>query len=141
MGTDTPIDHRPIIFFDGVCNLCNGAVRFIIRRDPDSYFRFATLQSAYARKFLSEMGYHEFSEMDSIILIKEGNIFVKSDAALGIARHLSGIWPALYGLRIFPRYLRNFVYDLVANNRYKWFGKKDACMIPTPEIRSRFIED
>ena len=141
MGTDTPIEHRPVIFFDGVCNLCNGAVRFIIRRDPDSYFRFATLQSAYARKFLSEMGYHEFSEMDSIILIKEGNIFVKSDAALGIARHLSGIWPVLYGLRIFPRYLRNFVYDLVANNRYKWFGKKDACMIPTPEIRSRFIED
>lgn len=87
------------------------------------------------------MGYHEFSEMDSIILIKEGNIFVKSDAALGIARHLSGIWPVLYGLRIFPRYLRNVVYDLVANNRYKWFGKKDACMIPTPEIRSRFIED
>ena len=143
MGTDTPIEHRPVIFFDGVCNLCNGAVRFIIRRDPDSHFRFSTLQSDYARKFLTEMGYHNFPEpeMDSIILFKEGHIFVKSDAALNIARHLSGIWPVLYGLRIFPRFLRNLAYNVVAKNRYKWFGRRDACMIPTAEFRSRFVED
>ncbi|MCB0556214.1 MAG: thiol-disulfide oxidoreductase DCC family protein [Phaeodactylibacter sp.] len=128
----------PILLFDGVCNLCNGAVQFIIRRDPNAVFRFASLQSEFARKSLAEHKKNS-DDLDTVVLLEEQQLYVKSDAALRAVRYLSGLWPLLYGFIILPRPLRNAVYDWVARNRYRWFGKKSQCMIPRPEWRERFL--
>ncbi len=128
----------PVVLFDGVCNLCNGWVRFVIDRDPKGVFRFAPLQSETAKTLLEP--FDGLVGVDSIILNESGRTFVKSDAVLRIAGRLSGLWPLLSAFRIVPRFLRDWVYDLVARNRYHWFGRRDQCMIPTPEIRSRFLE-
>jgi len=139
MGTPNPLEDRPLILFDGVCNLCNGSVQFIIRHDPLGYFKYASLQSAAGQHHL-----HKFnlpvSQIHSVILIKGEKMFQKSDAALEIVRNLNGLWPALSIFKIIPLVLRDWLYDVVARNRYVWFGKKDSCMIPTPELKSRFIE-
>ena len=127
-----------IILFDGVCNLCNDAVKFIIRHDKKDVFRFTALQSAVGMVMVTEQGI-DTSKIDSIILIDEDKSFAKSTAALKIARHLEGGYPLLYGFMIVPNFIRNWVYDIIAKNRYKWFGKKDACMIPTPELKKKFL--
>jgi predicted DCC family thiol-disulfide oxidoreductase YuxK len=124
-----------IVLFDGICNLCNGAVRFILVRDPRGRFRFASLQSNVARRLLKGDGPPE-----TIILIDAGKIYSKSTAALRIARGLRFPWPLLYGLVIVPRFLRDVVYDWVARNRYRWFGKRDTCMLPTPQMKERFLD-
>lgn len=131
--------HAPVVLFDGVCNLCNGSVLFIIRRDPKLVFRFAALQSKFGREQLVAHGLDP-DRLHSIILLYEGKAYQQSRAALEIARRLSGLWPLLYIFIIVPPFLRNWLYDLIATNRYRWFGKKDQCMIPTPELRSRFVE-
>jgi predicted DCC family thiol-disulfide oxidoreductase YuxK len=128
----------PVILFDGVCNLCQGWVRFVIARDRRARFRFASLQSNVARTLLAE--HPETHGTDSIVLVDDGRAHMKSTAALRILRELGGAWSALQVFRIVPRPLRDAVYDLVARHRYRWFGRRDACMIPTPEIRSRFID-
>lgn len=128
-----------IIAFDGVCNLCNGAVNFIIDRDPKNRFRFVALQSETGQELLSRYPPAD-GPVNSIVLISEGKSYVKSDAALAIARHLSGVWPVLTVFKILPRFLRDAVYDLIARNRYRFFGKQDACRLPTPELKSRFLE-
>lgn len=138
MGTDHSIE-KPIILFDGVCNLCNSSVQFIIKRDKKEQFLFASLQSDYAKEQLPD----ELSDskaFQSIVLKEKDEIKTKSTAALAIARYLSGWWPILYTFIIIPKFLRDWVYDLIAKNRYKWFGKKDQCMIPSPELKSRFID-
>ena len=131
------IDH-PIILFDGVCNLCNNSVQFVIRRDQQRKFRFASLQSNVGQHYLQRFGVKP--DVYSIILIQDGRVFDRSSAALEIAKNLSGAWPAFYTLKIIPKFLRDIVYDFIARRRYKWFGKKDECMIPTPDLKDRFLE-
>ncbi|HUF02848.1 MAG TPA: thiol-disulfide oxidoreductase DCC family protein [Aridibacter sp.] len=126
------------VLFDGVCNFCNSSVNFIIRRDKDGYFNFAPLQSEVAGELLADKDIDR-EETDSVILIEDGEAFVYSTAALMIARKLDGNWPLLYALMVVPRPIRDFFYKLFAKHRYKMFGKKDQCMIPTPEMRERFI--
>ncbi len=130
---------KKIILFDGVCNLCNGAVQFIIKRDGGDRFRFAALQSELGQE-LCRARHIDTTQIDSIILIDPGiAYYVKSDAALEIARELRGYgWMPLM-LGWIPRGVRDAVYDLVARNRYRWFGKKDQCMIPTPELQKKFL--
>lgn len=132
--------NKKIVLFDGVCNLCNNSVVFIIQHDQKDVFRFASLQSEIGKKLTAERGIDP-SEVDSIVLIDPGNAyFVKSSAALEIARELSGYsW-----MRIFlhlPAWLRDFIYNLIAKNRYRWFGKKEQCMLPTPELKAKFLEE
>lgn len=130
--------EKKIILFDGVCNLCNNSVVFIIKRDKKDIFRFAALQSDTG-KMLTEKLSIDTSKTDSIILTEGDTYSVKSSAALKIARHLKGGYPLLYGFMILPAFLRNFIYDIIAKNRYKWFGRKESCMIPTPELKAKFL--
>jgi len=128
---------KDAIFFDGVCNLCNGTVNFVIKRDSKKRYKFASLQSEIARDILPNGS----QNLESIVLLKaDGKLLKKSDAALEIARHLKGAWFLLYGFKIIPTFIRNWLYDIVAKNRYKWFGKKDECPMPTPELKERFLE-
>src|SRR5437870_3390890 len=120
-----------IVLFDGVCNFCNGAVNFIIERDPEAYFKFAPLQSEIGEKLAVEYNIDK-SQIDSVILIEDGAAYTHSSAALRVARRLSGAWSWLYGFRIVPKFLRDFAYKLFAKYRYKMFGKQEACMLPTP---------
>lgn len=126
-----------IILFDGVCNFCNSSVNFIIARDRGDRFRFAALQSETGSRLKEEFG---LAGTDSIILVEDGRAFAHSTAALRIARRLSGGWPVLYVLIAVPRFLRDAAYRLFAANRYRLFGRKDACMIPTPEMRRKFLD-
>ena len=133
-----PTDHT-VVFFDGVCNLCNGFVRFLIPRDPRGILKFASLQSAYAREQLSHAGYDP-DQLYSIMVMRDGKILERSAAVMEIVRHLSWPWRAIRVFNILPRFICDFFYKLIANNRYRLFGKKDECMIPTPELKARFIE-
>ena len=127
-----------IILFDGVCNFCNGSVNFIIERDRAGYFKFAPLQSEIGEKLLRENGVDK-AQTDSVILIEDGKVYTHSTAALRIARKLEGKWSWFSHLTIVPRFIRDGFYRLFAKYRYKMFGKQEACMLPTPEIRSRFL--
>jgi len=130
---------KKIILFDGVCNFCNGAITFIIQRDKKDIFRYAPLQSEIGKELASK--HHiDLDKVDSIILVTEDKAYAKSTAALRIAKQLSAGWPLLAVFLILPRFLRDGVYDFIARNRYKWFGKKEACMIPTPELKSKFLD-
>ncbi|MGM0580412.1 MAG: thiol-disulfide oxidoreductase DCC family protein [Bacteroidota bacterium] len=129
--------QHPIIFFDGVCNLCNGAINFIIDHDNKGYFKFAPLQSAKAEKNIPKS---IRENTDSIILLDSDKIYSKSTAALKVAKKLDGLWKAFYVLIIFPKFIRDFVYDFIAKNRYKWFGKRESCRMPTEDIKNRFLE-
>jgi len=130
-------NQQAIILFDGVCNFCNSSVNFVIKRDRKAYFSFAPLQSKMAEKLFEK----QISELpDSVVLIENGNIFYKSTAALLIAKKLDGLWPIFYVLIIIPRSIRDWIYSLIAKNRYKIFGKKESCMIPDPALKARFLE-
>ncbi len=130
---------QPIILFDGVCNLCNNAVNFVIKRDKTNSIRFAPLQSEAANVLLGDYGIPTIG-MKSFILIENGKAYMQSTAALKVCKHLKGAWPMLYGLIIIPSFLRDGVYKWIAKNRYKWFGKKGECMIPTAELQSKFLK-
>jgi predicted DCC family thiol-disulfide oxidoreductase YuxK/O-antigen ligase len=130
---------HPILLFDGVCNLCNGSVQLIIRRDPEARFRFASLQSAVGQRYLGELGVDR-QAVDSVILIEGDRWYKESDAALRIARLLGGPWRALAIFRLLPRPLRDGLYRVIARHRYRWFGKRESCWLPTPELRSRFLD-
>ncbi len=129
---------KDIILFDGVCNLCNGAVTFIIQRDKKDYFRFAALQSPLGEALLKKHHVDPL-KLDSIILISNDLAFAKAEAALHVAKKMSGLWPLLYVFNILPNALLNPIYDFIARNRYQWFGKKEHCMIPTPDLKSKFL--
>jgi len=128
-----------MVLFDGVCNLCSASVQFIIARDPAGRFRFATLQSETAKRLLRDAGLSE-PHPDSLVLIEGDRIDTHSTAALRIARGLRAPWPLAYALVVVPRPIRDRIYDFVARRRYGWFGKRAACMVPTPELRSRFLD-
>lgn len=127
-----------IILFDGECNLCNSSVQFILKRDKIGYFQFASLQGEVGHKLIEQ--YSLQNTMDSFILIENDTCYSKSTAALRVCKKLNGAWKIISILRIVPRQIRDLVYNFVANNRYKWFGKQESCMLSTPEIRNRFLD-
>lgn len=139
MGENYTIENQDVLLFDGVCNLCNGAVNFIIDHDPKGQYKFAALQSAFGQAQLHTLGL-QTTDFDSLVLLSAGSVYKKSSAALRIAGNLNGLYPILKIFLIVPPFVRDGVYDLIARNRYKWFGKSDQCRIPTPELRARFIE-
>ena len=132
--------QESVILFDGVCNLCNGLVQFVLKRDKKRRFKFGSLQSAAARRLLSRFSHLDVDTVDSFVLIDAGHAYTKADAGLRVMNRLGGIYK-LFGVGfLLPRALRNGVYDFIARNRYKWFGKRDACMIPDEPVADRFID-
>ena len=129
---------HPIILFDGVCNFCNGAVNFTIKRDKKKVIKFAALQSDTGMQLIQQYGL-PVNDMSSFLFIEKGIVYNRSTAALKVCRHLKGLWPLCYGFMIVPAFIRNGIYDFIAKNRYKWFGVRQECMIPTPEVRARFL--
>ncbi len=132
-------ENKKIILFDGVCNLCNGSVQFVIKRDKKDIFRYAAIQSEIGQQLITER-HIDTRQVDSIILIEPGvAYFTKSDAALEIAGELGGLWKVTSIFKWIPKSIRDVIYDFVARNRYKWFGKQESCMIPTPELKAKFL--
>ena len=127
---------KAVILFDGVCNFCNSSINFVIRNDKKAYFQFAPLQGEIAQQLV---GNKIIPTPESVILLEDGKIYEKSTAALRIAKKLDGLWPIVYVLSIIPKLIRDPIYDLIARNRYNWFGKKESCMNPGPDIRNRFL--
>lgn len=128
-----------ILLFDGVCNLCNSAVNFVIKRDKKSLIRFAPLQSNAGQRLLKEHHLRN-NDLKSFILIEGVIAYTKSTAALKVCKYLTGLWPLLYGFIIVPKFIRDGLYDVVANHRYKWFGRQGQCMVPTTELKERFLK-
>lgn len=130
--------QQPVILFDGVCNLCNRFVQFVIRRDKKNIFHFAALQSEAGQMLLDDLHLPE-KKLTSVVLLANERVYTRSLAALKIFKMLGGPVKLLYGFIIVPSFIRNAVYRYIANNRYKWFGKKESCMIPTPALQSKFL--
>jgi len=131
------LENKKIILFDGVCNFCNGSVNFLIRRDFKKVFNFSPLQSDYGRLIIEKLNIPK--QIDSIILVVNDEYYIKSNAVIKIIKELKWYWRILIVVKILPQKTRDAIYDFVANNRYKWFGKKDSCMIPTDDIKARFL--
>ena len=132
------MNESPVILFDGVCNFCNRAVNFVIKRDKNKKIRYAPLQSAAGQKLVLTYGL-PVNKMESLVFIENGKAYRRSTAALRICRHLKTLWPLCYGCIIVPEFIRDGIYDWIARNRYKWFGVCEQCMIPPPEIKERFL--
>lgn len=135
-----PDSEQPILFFDGLCNLCNQFVQVVIRHDKKNSFRFSSLQSETGKLVLAHILKERGAIPDSLVLLYKGEIYIKSAAALKTASMLKGLYPLLTVGYILPRPLRDVIYDWVAKYRYKWFGKRDECMVPTAELQSRFLD-
>jgi predicted DCC family thiol-disulfide oxidoreductase YuxK len=131
-------EKKGIVLFDGVCNFCNRSINFMIRHDKNDYFRFAPLQSSTGEELMRKNGM-ETAKPDSVVLYEKGKLYTKTSAALRIARRLNGAWPLLYAFIVVPPFFRDIVYTIIARNRYRWWGKTEACMVPTPEVRRKFI--
>ena len=129
--------EQSIILFDGVCNLCNAAIQFVIKRDSNDRFIFASLQSEEGKKILEKN--HVASKMYSFILVENGQIYDRSTAVLRVARKLKGLWPFLYGFILLPKFIRDSIYNFIAKKRYQWFGKSNVCMSPTPDLKAKFL--
>ncbi|NWQ42702.1 thiol-disulfide oxidoreductase DCC family protein [Bacillus sp. EB106-08-02-XG196] len=127
-----------IILFDGVCNFCNSGVQFIIKRDSNFHFKFASLQSETGQMLLNKYGIS--NKIDSMIVIENEKVYIKSSAALRISKYLDGNWKYLTIFKFLPTFFRDFLYDILAKNRYKWFGKMDTCMLPALEMKKRFLD-
>jgi predicted DCC family thiol-disulfide oxidoreductase YuxK len=133
------MNEHGVILFDGVCNFCNNKINLVIRKDKKDFFRFAALQSEAGKKILAANGIEITPEPDTFIFIEKNKIYNRSSAALHIVKHMSGLWPALFVFIIVPRFLRDIVYKIIARNRYKWWGVRESCMVPTPEVRKKFL--
>jgi predicted DCC family thiol-disulfide oxidoreductase YuxK len=132
-------DDGPVLLFDGVCNLCNGVVQWLVPRDPEGRIRYAPLQSDVGARLLGRCGLPD-DQLESVVLVEGGDCYTKSEAALRVASHLETPARHLALFRVVPRVLRDAVYDLVADYRYRVFGRRDQCMVPTPDLRDRFLE-
>jgi predicted DCC family thiol-disulfide oxidoreductase YuxK len=131
--------HQKVVLFDGVCNLCNSGVQFIIRHDARRQFLFGSLQGEAGQAYLKKFNLPADS-LHSFILIEGEQVYTHSTAALRVLKHLGGGWKLFYGLIIIPKFARDGMYNFIARNRYKWFGKKEACWIPQPGLQSRFLD-
>ena len=132
-------ESEPILFFDGVCNLCSNSVQFVLKHNRQGNIRFASLQSHFAKQKLESFDLPK-DYLQSLVLIESGEVYVKSDAALRLSTHLNGIWSIGSAFLIVPRFIRDGVYDFVAKHRYNWFGKAETCWIPKPEWKERFVD-
>ena len=133
-------NRKYLLLFDGVCNLCNDYVQFVINRDPKAQFIFAPLQSNTGQEVLKKYGLPT-KALSTVLLLKKETLYTESDVALEITKDLSGLWPSLAFFKIIPKFIRNPIYRWIANNRYRWFGKKSTCMVPTAELQSRFFSN
>jgi predicted DCC family thiol-disulfide oxidoreductase YuxK len=131
--------NKPIVLFDGICNYCNYWVNFAVRRDSKQKLLFTPLQGETAKRLLPQYNISP-TALSSVILIDKEKAYTQSTAALRMCRYLDGGWKLLYGLIIIPKPIRDFFYNIIARNRYKWYGKRDECMMPSPELRDRFLE-
>ncbi|MFW6320344.1 MAG: thiol-disulfide oxidoreductase DCC family protein [Halohasta sp.] len=132
-------DEHPVLLFDGVCNLCNGTIQYLIPRDPAGKLRYAPLQSSIGETVREATGLSP-DDLETVVLVDDGKAYTKSDAAIRVGEHLGGVYRLLSLGRLVPRGLRNRIYDLVAENRYDWFGRKDQCMVPDEDVSDRFVE-
>lgn len=128
-----------LILFDGVCNFCNATINFTLRHDKRNLFYYAPLQSKLGQQLLEKYDLAG-KGLDSFVLIEKGKAYVKTTAALRVARKLNGGWPLMYAFIIVPPFIRNVVYNIIAKNRYRWWGKRESCMVPTPDIRKKFLD-
>lgn len=133
------IEH-PVVLFDGVCVLCSKTVQFLIARDPGRKLRFASLQSDVGAELLANAGAENLAELKSIVFVEGSRVSVRSTAALRIARRLGSWLALLYAFMVVPRFIRDAVYDFIAARRYRWFGQREACMVPSPADRERFLD-
>lgn len=132
------MSQQPVILFDGVCNFCNSAVNFVIKRNAKANIFFTPMQSDAGQKLLQQYNL-PVHDMQSFIFIDEGKVYKQSTAAFRVCRYLRGLWPVCYGLIIIPNFIRDGIYNWIAKNRYKWFGMRQTCMMPTPEVKARFL--
>jgi predicted DCC family thiol-disulfide oxidoreductase YuxK len=132
-------DDKIILLFDGICNLCNSSVNFVLDHDKHDRFRFASLQSETAKKILAGTGMGD-TPLDSAALIENGKVYLRSDVALRAAWHLGGGWALFYAFAIVPRFMRDWIYNWIAKNRYSWFGKRESCRMPDAQTRAKFLE-
>jgi predicted DCC family thiol-disulfide oxidoreductase YuxK len=133
-----PSTHPPVIYFDGECNLCSGAVQFILRRDKQERFRFASLQGHSGQAFLSANKFPG-AQYDTVILQEGGNIYTKSTASLRVCKYLNGLWPLVYLFIIIPPFIRDGIYNFISRNRFAWFGKRESCWLPETRWTYRFL--
>ena len=133
-----PLPHPHVLLFDGTCNLCNATVAFVLPRDRARRFRFLPIQSALGQRIYRAAGLDP-ARAGTLMLVSDGRVLLRSDAALEVARHLGWPWRAAAGMRCLPRGIRDAAYDLVARNRHRWFGERDACLVPAPDVRDRFL--
>lgn len=132
------LKDKTILLFDGYCNLCHSSVQFVLKHEKKSDLYFSSLQSTLGIELLNEYSIDP-KETDSLVLIENNKAYTKSSAALRLAKHLKGIYPLAFGFMFVPSFIRNSVYDFIARNRYKWYGKKDSCMVPDPDMNKRFL--
>jgi predicted DCC family thiol-disulfide oxidoreductase YuxK len=130
---------KKIILFDGVCNLCNYTVQFVLKRDKKNQFLFGSLQGKYGQEILTK-NHLPTDSFNSFMLLEEDRLYTRSSGALRMLKHLGGGWGLLYAFIIVPEFIRDAVYNLIAKNRYKWFGKKEECWVPTPAYKARFLD-
>lgn len=131
--------NKSILLFDGVCNLCNSSVQWVIDRDRQGQFQFASLQSEFSKQKLKQFGVKN-EDLNTVVLIDGDRVFKRSSAALEVLKKLGGGWQLFYVFKIVPAPIRDIVYNFIAKNRYRWFGKEESCRIPTPELKSRFLD-
>lgn len=138
MGEISGISNRTILFFDGNCGLCNRSVKFVLRKEKDQTLFFSPLQSEFAKNILKEKNFTQ--NLDTMMLLQNGKIYLRSSAALRVTKYLKGLWPLMRIFLIVPPFIRNFIYNYIAKNRITWFGIADYCDIMTPELKKRFLE-
>lgn len=131
--------EQPVILFDGICNFCNSTINFVIKKNKKQHIFFAPLQSEAGQRLLQQYNL-PVDDMESFVFIENEKAYRQSTAALRVCRYLRGLWPLCYGFIIVPKFIRDGIYNWIAKNRYKWFGVRQECMIPTPDIKERFLK-